>query len=67
MRVTNQPKHQPVEIARSITGLVNEVYVYTNEERNPEEKTYSYDLAIHRLGGVAMTDEEVLAKYSPEN
>lgn len=67
MRVENQPKHQAVEIARSIAGLVNEVYVYTGEQYDPEEKTYAYDLTIHRLGGVAMTNEEVYAKYSPEN
>lgn len=67
MRVTDTAKHNPVEIARSIAGLVNEVYVYTGETYDPEEKTYSYNLTIHRLGGVAMTDEEVFAKYSPES
>ena len=66
MRVTDTTRHETVEIARSITGLVNEVYVYQNETYDPGEKAYSYDLTIHRLGGVEMMDEEVIAKYSPE-
>ncbi len=65
MDVESAEKQEAFQVARSVDGLANEVYIYLDEKYDEKKEVYTYTLTLYRLGGVDATDEELYEKYFP--
>ena len=59
LKIESTEPHGEIEIARAPDGTVNEIYHYTDESFDERANVYRYALAIIRVGGRVMTDEEI--------
>ena len=66
MEVESAEKQADFQVARSVDGLANEVYIYLDEVWHEKKEVYTYTLTLYRLGGVDATDEELREKYFPK-